>query len=159
MKFLPVFTMTTSFIQRVLFGLSLMSLIATAASAAGMTTLEIGAERVELEIASTAIEQRTGLMNREHLADNHGMLFVFSEPRSVAMWMKNTLIDLDAAFVDPCGRILNIESMKKATLNLHRSRGHALFVIEMNAGWFARHNVSTGQGIKDLLNPNFCKKP
>ena len=151
--------MTTSFIQRVLFGLSLMSLIATAASAAGMTTLEIGAERVELEIASTAIEQRTGLMNREHLADNHGMLFVFSEPRSVAMWMKNTLIDLDAAFVDPCGRILNIEFMKKETLDLHRSRGHALFVIEMNAGWFARHNVSTGQSIKDLLNPNFCKKP
>ena len=121
--------------------------------------VKIGDKIVELEVARTSVEHRTGLMNRPYLPADHGMLFVFAAPRPTAMWMKNTLIDLDAAFVDPCGRILNIEFMKKETLDLHRSRGHALFVIEMNAGWFARHNVSSGQGIKDLLNPNFCKKP
>lgn len=151
--------MPTLSFRRALSCFSLISLFASAATAAGTTALEIGSEKVELEIASTAIEQRTGLMNRNYLADNHGMLFVFSEPRSVAMWMKNTLIDLDAAFVDPCGRILNIESMKKATLDLHRSRGLALFVIEMNSGWFDKHNVYPGHQIKELFNPNFCKKP
>ena len=138
----------------------LFALIASASVLAeGTTTLVIGGERVTLEIASSTIEQRTGLMNRDHLDENHGMLFVFNEPRSVAMWMKNTRIDLDAAFIDACGRIINIETMRKGTLDLHRSQGPTLSVIEMNEGWFAAHGVRSGQRIKALLSPEFCKAP
>ena len=98
-------------------------------------------------------------MNRAMLAEDSGMLFVFAEPRSVAMWMKNTLIDLDAAFVDACGFILNIETMQKGTLDLHRSQGPTLSVIEMNAGWFARHGVRSGYYIPALRSQDFCKSP
>ena len=76
--------------------------------------VKIGDKIVELEVARTSVEHRTGLMNRSYLPADHGMLFVFAAPRPTAMWMKNTLIDLDAAFIDACGRITQIVSMQKA---------------------------------------------
>ncbi len=137
----------------------LLSAASASAQAEGTTTIFLGTNRVTLEVAETAIEQRTGLMHRASLEENRGMLFVFSEPRSVAMWMKNTLIDLDAAFVDACGRILNIETMKKGTLDLHRSQGPALTVIEMNAGWFKRHGVHSDTFIPPLKSRSYCRDP
>ena len=56
-------------------------------------------QTVLLEVARTSQEQSTGLMNRTELASNRGMLFVFSPPRPVSFWMKNTLIPLDMVFV------------------------------------------------------------
>jgi uncharacterized protein len=56
-------------------------------------------QTILLEVARTSQEQSTGLMNRTELADNRGMLFVFSPPRPVSFWMKNTLIPLDMIFV------------------------------------------------------------
>lgn len=54
---------------------------------------------VELEVAQTRQQQATGLMSRENLADNRGMLFPFSPPKIVSFWMKNVLIDLDMIFM------------------------------------------------------------
>lgn len=59
----------------------------------------IGGQIIKLEVARTAEEQSTGLMNRTDLAKNRGMLFVFSPPRPVRFWMKNTLIPLDMIFM------------------------------------------------------------
>jgi uncharacterized protein len=56
-------------------------------------------QTILLEVARTSQEQSTGLMNRAELAGNRGMLFVFSPPRPVSFWMKNTLIPLDMIFV------------------------------------------------------------
>jgi uncharacterized protein len=56
-------------------------------------------QTILLEVARTSQEQSTGLMNRTELANNQGMLFVFSPPRPVSFWMKNTLIPLDMIFV------------------------------------------------------------
>lgn len=59
----------------------------------------INNQLVELEVAQTPQEQATGLMSRETLADNRGMLFPFDPPRPVSFWMKNVLIDLDMIFL------------------------------------------------------------
>jgi uncharacterized protein len=59
----------------------------------------IGGQTILLEVARTAQEQSTGLMNRTDLAPNRGMLFLFSPPRPVQFWMKNTLIPLDMIFL------------------------------------------------------------
>lgn len=56
-------------------------------------------QTILLEVARTSQEQSTGLMNRTELGNNQGMLFVFSPPRPVSFWMKNTLIPLDMIFV------------------------------------------------------------
>jgi uncharacterized protein len=56
-------------------------------------------QTIMLEVARTSQEQSTGLMNRTELATDRGMLFVFSPPRPVSFWMKNTLIPLDMIFM------------------------------------------------------------
>jgi uncharacterized protein len=61
--------------------------------------VSIHGETIKLEVARTAQEQSIGLMHRQDLAKDRGMLFVFSPPRPVSFWMKNTLIPLDMIFV------------------------------------------------------------
>ncbi|WP_310482666.1 DUF192 domain-containing protein [Chamaesiphon sp. VAR_48_metabat_403] len=61
--------------------------------------ITINGQSILLEVARTSEEQSMGLMNRTELAANRGMLFVFSPPRAVSFWMKNTLIPLDMIFV------------------------------------------------------------
>jgi uncharacterized protein len=61
--------------------------------------MTINGQNILLEVARTSEEQSMGLMYRTELAANRGMLFVFSPPRAVSFWMKNTLIPLDMVFV------------------------------------------------------------
>jgi uncharacterized membrane protein (UPF0127 family) len=61
------------------------------------------------------------------------------------MWMKNTLIDLDVAFADSSGKILNIEQMKAGTTDIHCSSGNAKLALEMNRDWFSKHGIETGE--------------
>lgn len=63
---------------------------------------------VELEVAQTRQQQATGLMSRDSLADNRGMLFPFSPPQSVSFWMKNVLIDLDMIFLRQ-GKVIAVQ--------------------------------------------------
>jgi uncharacterized protein len=113
-------------------------------------TLNIGLESIHAEIADTPPTRAHGLMNRSHLATNHGMLFVFAHPSTVSMWMKNTSIPLDVAFIDYRGTILNIESMSPYTLTHHSSRGPVVYALEMNAGWFRTHRIIPGVSVKNL---------
>lgn len=138
--------------------LSLTACTLAAQSLDEMQAIKIGQTIVELEVARTSVEHRTGLMNRSFLPENRGMLFIFPAPRPIAMWMKNTLIDLDAAFIDACGRITQIVTMKKGSLDLHHSRLDTSRVIEMNAGWFAKHNVKIGTQIPSLTDARYCKR-
>ena len=72
-------------------------------------TVVIAAEKIKLEVARTPEQQAIGLMSRESLADNRGMLFIFDPPRLTRFWMKNVLISLDMIFMQQ-GLVIAIEN-------------------------------------------------
>lgn len=107
-------------------------------------TVRVNEHAVLAEVADNDARRQTGLMNRPKLADNHGMLFAFRRSEIQCMWMKNTLIDLDVAFTDEEGRILNVEQMKAGTTDIHCSKGPARYALEMNLNWFKKRGIDAG---------------
>lgn len=108
-----------------------------------------GEHRFKVELADDYEERRVGLMYREVLAADAGMLFDFGDPQPVSIWMKNTLIPLDIAFIDGSGVIQRIsanatprslESMPSGTL--------VTAVLEVNGGVFEQLGVKPGDQVK-----------
>lgn len=114
------------------------------------TQLNIGIHLIKAEVAQTEAEREQGLMFREKMGDNEGMLFLFGAPAGVCMWMKNTLIPLSVAFMDEKGVIINIEEMKEQTLDSHCAKRAAVYALEMNKGWFKQKNIKPGTRIDGL---------
>ena len=115
-------------------------------------TLTIGGHRLTVEVAATPETRATGLMNRFSLQPDHGMLFVFETPQPLSFWMKNTYVPLSIAFLDPRGRILNIEDMRPQDESTHWSKGFALYAIEMRQGWFASKGIGAGDVVEGLAD-------
>ncbi len=115
--------------------------------------LHVGPHPLQVEVAATEPERRTGLMNRDTLGGDEGMLFVFDDPGYYTFWMKNTRIPLSIAFVDSEGTILNILEMQPRTLDTHGAAGPALYAIEANKGWFAAHGIKAGDKVRGLPKP------
>jgi uncharacterized membrane protein (UPF0127 family) len=113
-------------------------------------TLTVNGHAISAAVAATPALREKGLMGRRELAENEGMLFVFPQAARHAMWMKNTPLPLSAAFIDPEGRILNIEEMIPWSLDEHAARAEAFYVLEMRGGWFMRHGVRAGDRIDGL---------
>ena len=104
--------------------------------------LEVDGNRIVVEVAHTYATRESGLMHRRSLAEDHGMLFVFTEPERHSMWMMNTSIPLSVAFLDEDGIILNISDMMPNTVTPHRSAGAAKYALEVNLGWFKKRKVA-----------------
>ena len=113
--------------------------------------IKVGTHRIVAEVAATEDSRTLGLMHRKKpLADNHGMLFVFTASGFHSMWMKNTYIPLSVAFLDESGTILNIADMSPLTAQAHTAAGFARYALEMNQGWFAARGVRAGARIEGL---------
>ena len=103
-----------------------------------------GAPRVTLEIAETDVDRMRGLMFRESLPWDQGMLFIFPRSERSGFWMMNTLIPLSIAFILEDGTILDIQDMEPLTTTSHAPPGPYLYALETNQGWFAANNVQPG---------------
>ncbi len=106
--------------------------------------LSAGMYQIDAQVAVSPAEQQTGLMYRQEMPQQEGMLFVFEQPSTQCFWMKNTLLPLTAAFVADDGRIVNLVDMKPQTLDSHCSEEPVRYVLEMNRGWFAKKNIRKG---------------
>ena len=96
-------------------------------------------------LADTPAKRAQGLMHVTDLPENAGMLFVFSQPRQVSMWMKNTVISLDILFLNPNGRIVKIQkNAKPLSLASITSRAKVKWVLELNAGVAAKLDLQPG---------------
>ena len=121
------------------------------ADAAFKTSLiKVGAHPLKVEVAASDPQRTQGLMFRQALGKNDGMLFVFADVEYHSMWMKNTLIPLSVAFVDAKGEILNILDMEPLTLETHTAAGPARYAIETNKGWFAEKKIKAGDKVTGL---------
>lgn len=101
-----------------------------------------------IELADDDDERRMGLMYRTELAGNAGMLFDFGEPQPISMWMKNTLIPLDMAFIDERGEIRRIAAnTTPRSLESVRSGAAVVAVLEVNGGTFERLGVKEGDKV------------
>ena len=107
--------------------------------------LPIGAKKLSAEIAITESQKAQGLMFRKSLSQNGAMIFVYQTPQKVSLWMKNTEIPLDIAFLDKSGEITEIKQMYPHNLNpVNSTRADILYCIETNQNWFINNNVSVG---------------
>lgn len=106
----------------------------------GTTSLGINDISAQVELAIEERDRRYGLMFRSKMGENCGMLFVFENNRPRVFTMRNTLIPLDIAFIDPEGRIAEILTMEPGG-DRYPSSVSALYALEMNKGWFAANNI------------------
>jgi uncharacterized membrane protein (UPF0127 family) len=101
-----------------------------------------------VETADTPEERAVGIMHRESLAENQGMLFIFEQEGQHVFYMRNTLIPLSIAFVEGEGAIIEIEDMEPQTEDLHGADEPYLYAIEANRGWFARNGIAAGSEVR-----------
>lgn len=106
--------------------------------------LQAGIHLIKAEVAADFGTRARGLMYRDSLATNQGMVFVFEEPSKQCFWMRNTRIPLSAAFIDDTGRIVNIADMQPLSEESHCSAQPVRYVLEMEQGWFKRKGLKAG---------------
>jgi uncharacterized membrane protein (UPF0127 family) len=137
-------------------GASLPFLIAAllygAAALAQLPTVELkaGMYLIRAEVAADFASRSRGLMHREALVPNAGMLFIFDEAAAHCMWMKNTLIPLSVAFLDDSGAIINIADMTPHSEQSHCAARPAVYALEMTQGWFAQRGIKPGAKLGGL---------
>ena len=134
--------------------LTIILVLATTSAAAQQKLptipLTAGMYVIQAEIAARDADRQQGLMFRERMGPNEGMVFLFERPAGVCMWMKNTLLPLSVAFIDETGKIVNIEDMKPRTADSHCALKPVRYALEMNQGWFKQKNIKPGSTIKGL---------
>ena len=114
------------------------------------TKLTAGIHVITAEIASTPQSRMIGLMMRERLAPNHGMVFVFEDKSQHCFWMRNTLIPLSIAFIDDDGTVVSIADMSPKSEASTCPQRPVRYALEMDQGWFAKRGVTAGQRISGL---------
>ena len=98
-----------------------------------------------LELALTREEKARGLMYREEMLDDWGMLFVYPEEDHLSFWMENTLIALDMIFIDDEGIVVGVVKEAEPLTRTPRSVGvRSRYVLEVNAGLAERYGIGAG---------------
>ncbi len=111
--------------------------------------VQVGDVPAKVEVARTPEARSRGLMHREKLGSDEGMLMVMPGPRVIRMWMRNTLIPLDVGFFDPEGRLIEFLSMDPdGGRRIHSSSEPALYALEMNRGWFESKGLEPGARLR-----------
>ena len=125
------------------------TLLSSGASSPGTLVTASGPHPIVVELAKTEKEREIGLMNRNSMPEDQGMLFDFEETRLVTMWMKNTYIPLDMVFMDEAGRVTHVAAnAQPLSLAIISSRGPVRYVLELNGGAAARLGLKPGDRLE-----------
>ena len=99
------------------------------------------------EVAFTQKDRTIGLMFRDKLDNDHGMLFIYPQEQNLSFWMKNTKIPLSIAFINSNGTITQIEPMAPYSLTSHTSKVKVRFALEMEEDWFRKNGITVGSKV------------
>lgn len=118
----------------------------------------IGGTKVSLEIRDNDSLRTLGLSHRRNLGWDSAMLFVFPEEQPRSFWMIDCFFDLDIAYIDKDGRIVDIQTMfvepgvpPERLKNYPSSSNHVMYALEVNRGWFKAHGTKVGDQLPDLV--------
>jgi uncharacterized membrane protein (UPF0127 family) len=104
-----------------------------------------GKATIQVEIADTYSARANGLMFRQSLGASQGMIFVFPNESEHPFWMKNTYLPLDMIFINAARNVVGVVANAEPLTETSRSVGVAsLYVLEVNAGFAARHEIQVG---------------
>jgi uncharacterized membrane protein (UPF0127 family) len=110
---------------------------------------------VRVEVAQTRAQQRRGLMFREHLDEDAGMLFVFPRETTLTFWMKNTRIPLDLIALSNRGKVVsvvaNVQPCVARPCPTYPTKRDASYMVEVNAGFAKRHGIAEGDKVSIQL--------
>ena len=101
-----------------------------------------------VEIADTPEARSTGLMHRESLGEDRGMLFLWPEETTTGFWMRNTLIPLSIAFISREGVVIDIQDMEPLDETLHYAPLPYLYAVELNRGWYEEKGIGVGDEVE-----------
>ena len=120
-----------------------------------------GAQTVDpVEVVYTPPKIERGLMYREHLAPDAGMLFFMGNEYDWAFYMRNTLIPLDMIFITKDMTIAGVvANAEPRTETLRRVGKPSLYVLEVNGGWAAKHQALAGAKVRFEQLPAALKQP
>ena len=103
---------------------------------------------LNVEVAKTIQERRTGLMYRKNLLDNEGMLFIFPSENIIQLWMKNTYIPLDIIFISKNKVVVDIKkNMEKLSETIIKSKVKSKYALELNAGLINKLDIRIGDKV------------
>ena len=107
--------------------------------------LWLGPKEITAELAVSETEVATGMMFRDKMDENEGMLFIFGRPNRISFYMKNTYVPLSCAYIDSEGAILEIHDLKPLDENpVYAKSDQVQYVLEVKQGWFERNGVGVG---------------
>jgi hypothetical protein len=109
--------------------------------------LKIKEKKIRAEVVRTESEKARGLMFRQKLGRDEGMLFVYEKEERLSFWMKNTPNPLSIAFLDKTGMVVDIQDLVPFSLQTHVSAFPAQYALEVNQGWFKANGISTGDTV------------
>ncbi|HKK18345.1 MAG TPA: DUF192 domain-containing protein [Opitutales bacterium] len=107
--------------------------------------IRIGEQSLQLQLALTPAEHQKGLMFREELPDDHGMLFLFERPEQRGFWMKNTSLPLDIGYFDAGGELQEVHKLFPFDETPVTSRSRQILIaVETNRGWYGENGIRPG---------------
>jgi uncharacterized membrane protein (UPF0127 family) len=128
----------------------------TPTSSLPVTHMRLGSKDFTLEIATTPEQQAIGLMHRDSMAQDHGMIFVFPDEIQRAFWNEHVHFSLDLIFLDSNGTIVSIKQLQAWSTDNVPSDAAARYAIELNAGVAQSVGLAVGTRLSipsDILGP------
>ena len=149
--------MTTQMTKRGLLTLLVLAAAIPMAACSTEPSVVLRGEDFRVEVADEPDSQRLGLMFRESMPDDHGMLFIFDGETPRGFWMKNTKISLDILYFDADRRLVylhqGVPPCTTPECPSYPSHHPAKYVLELNAGTAKRLGVELGDVMEINLSP------